>query len=161
MTACFGAIIAINPQWGGTFNQYVVFCIMANLLCSISSIILKKLTQDHRPVFLVFSVSAFSLIISTIISFYQFQMPSPIHVCLMVIMALSAICANLCMTKAYKIADASFVGSLGFLKIIISIPFEFILFCNTPTQNTIVGGLLIFTAYMILIKTKSIKPHKC
>ena len=79
-------------------------------------------------------------------------MPSPAHICLMVIMALSVILANLCLTKAYKIADASFVGSLGFLKIIISIPFEFIIFCNTPTQNTMIGGLLIFTAYMILIK---------
>lgn len=150
----FGLIAIVDPRTVFTSNANLpLFSVLLALLGALGSaiayIIVKKLskTEDSSVIILYFPMVALPL--SIILLGSDFVVPSPQALVLMIFVGIFTQAGQLGLTKALQYEVASKVTAFSYIQVVFAMILGFVIFNESPTQWTMIGGLLILSGALI------------
>ena len=167
LLGAIGAAFILNP-WDDDFSLLQVLPILAGLLYAANILTIRKACRHESPLALAFAAAITFVIggtlgISLLTAFplsaeLRSSMPFvaigwPELTLLVAAFALFAsvlnLTANICISRAYQTADASWLAPVDFSYLIFAAFWSQLLFDQWPTSNAIIGMTLIGTAGII------------
>jgi drug/metabolite transporter (DMT)-like permease len=162
-----GAAFVLNP-WDTNFSLLQVLPILAGLFYAANILTIRKACRNESPLALAFAAAITFVIAATIVisllslfplsSELRTSMPFvaigwPELTLLVTAFALFAsvlnLTANICISRAYQTADASWLAPVDFSYLIFAAFWSQIIFDQWPTHSAIIGMILIGTAGII------------
>ena len=151
-----GAMIILRP---GTIDPstgtYLALFAAATMACSITCV--KMLSRTESTPAMVAWAQIIILPMSLIPAIFVWEMPSPEALVIVAGMGLCATFGHLFFTRAYAIADATYVMPFDFSRLIFSAIIGFFFFAQEPDVYVWVGAAVIFASsvYIAMREAKS------
>lgn len=150
-----GAIIIANPT-NEIFSVYIVFPFFAALFFALFTITTKYLNKnDGSSTTLIYTAISGS-VLSLPFGYYFFEIPSIFDFLLMISMGILVTFGHHCFIKSLIFINASVASPFVNITLILAAFWGYTIYNEIPTQNTIIGSLLIVISGFYLTKLKNI-----
>nr|WP_306267449.1 DMT family transporter [Pararhizobium sp. IMCC3301] len=155
-----GGMIILSP-WSDSFSLAALLPMAAAIFWAMSSVMTKQLTREEAPD----SVTAYLLVLLTPINavfagMEGFVFPTGPAFWLILCAGILTALAQLALTRAYAVADASYVQPFDHLKLPLNVLFGWLAFQFTPDGNLWIGALLIIGASMYILQLETGEPER-
>ncbi len=146
-----GGMIILAP-WSDSFTYAALYPLGAALFWGAASLMTKRLTRTEKPD----TVTAYLLVLLTPINavyaaYEGFVVPTGDALWLIVIAGVLTALAQLVLTRAYAVADASYVQPFDHLKLPLNVLFGWLAFSFVPGGNLWIGAALIVGASLYVL----------
>lgn len=162
LIAMAGAFLVVKPTSGMALVPSLVGISSAFFAAS-SFVLLRKLKDCNPPEVNVFYFLVFSVLFLSPLAATHFVVPTPSQLAKLLLIGLFGAGAQITMTIAYKLAEASKLAIYIYLNIVLSSFFAVFMFHEIPDAASIAGGLLIigggYVNYRAALEPQT-KPHK-
>lgn len=150
-----GGMIILAP-WSDSFTTAALFPLAAAALWALVSLMTKRLTKSEAPD----TVTAYLLVLLTPINAVfagaeGFVMPTGTAFWLVLLAGGLTALAQLALTRAYAVSDASYVQPFDHLKLPLNVLFGWLAFQYVPTGNLWIGAALIVGASMYILRQET------
>ncbi|MCR9238604.1 MAG: DMT family transporter [Alphaproteobacteria bacterium] len=150
-----GGMIILAP-WSDSFTVAALYPLAAAALWAFASLLTKRLTKTEAPD----TVTAYLLVLLTPInavfaSFEGFVVPTGTALWLILLAGGLTALAQLALTRAYAVSDASYVQPFDHLKLPLNVLFGWLAFQFVPGGNLWIGAALIVGASMYILRQES------
>lgn len=150
-----GGMIILAP-WSDSFTVAALFPLAAAALWALVSLLTKRLTKTEAPD----TVTAYLLVLLTPINavyagFEGFVVPTGPALWLILIAGGLTAVAQLALTRAYAVSDASYVQPFDHLKLPLNVLFGWLAFQYVPSGNLWIGAALIIAASMFILRQEA------
>lgn len=141
-----GVLIVVGPQLTGQGGVYSLLMLASCPIFAVSFLITKALTRYERPEVIVawqsITVACFSLPLAV----WQWQAPSVAQWLLLLLCGLLGSAGHYCLSRAFAVADISATQSVKFLDLVWAALLGWLVFSDTPSRSTLIGGAVICAA---------------
>lgn len=146
-----GVLILLRPGLESV-SLGAVLALSHAFLIAVTTLIVKRLTVTERPSTIVTWMALMQALLSFVPALYVWQWPSLMAWLWLGCLAGAGTLGHLCWTRAFSIAEVSQLQPLEFIKLPLIAVFAYVLFAESPTIWTWIGGTVIFasTAYISL-----------
>lgn len=154
--AFFGAVLIINPS----FNMEAFPAFIAILSAAGAGgayVVISSLKGKEANATIIFYFSAVSCILSLIIGYRDFILPSPMGWLALIAIGLFAGLGQILLTQAYKMTEPGGISIINYSGIFFSAILGFVFLHETIGFRTLAGGALILSAALLLFITKQKK----
>ena len=152
-----GVVIAVNPT--GTIELATMAAIIATLFWAITMLLTRHMGKTESPYTIVFYYMLTGAIVTGItLPLVWESMSSEIYILIFVAGVLGAF-AQILMTYALKLAEASVVSPFNYTAIIWGIIFDLTIWNVTPSMETITGAIIISVAGLYLLHREGIRKN--
>jgi drug/metabolite transporter (DMT)-like permease len=139
-----GVVIVVWPHLSGSgAGIWTLVMLAASPLFAASFLITKSLTRHDSPSVIVMWQNITVTIIALPLALPFWSSPTAVQWGVFLVCGFLGSAAHWCMTRAFSLADISATQPMRFLDLIWSALFGFMLFSETPTASTLVGGAVI------------------
>lgn len=154
----FGAMLIINPFTYSTYSFYAIFGLLSAVLSASASITIRKLAKSkkHHNYEIVFYFLAASTIVAAVLMKNKFIIPTVEEFALLFILGVVSLLAQIFLTGAFGNTNAVIVEVVRYIGIFFNTAWGIILFKESLTMYSIIGGILIVGASIILSRQKSL-----
>jgi drug/metabolite transporter (DMT)-like permease len=115
----------------------------------------KKLSGTESPLSILFYMTAIQLPLGLIAALYDWVWPSAWAWPWVVVVALTALSAHYCMTRAFRLADATVVVPLDFVRLPLIAVLGLVLYGEALDFYVVAGAVLVFAATWMNLKSMS------
>lgn len=140
-----GMLIIVRPGFAD-INVGAICILVAVLLQTGNTMIVKILTRTEHPDTIAIYHAIFMLPLAVISAIFVWQTPTLEQLGWLVIIGALGILNQRMVTRAFKVADASLVLALGYLRLPVAAFMGFVIFGEVPVIWVWVGGTLITAA---------------
>lgn len=147
-----GAMVILQPTTIQV-GYYSFLPLIAAACFSASSLMARSLSTTESPEKIVLYLLLFMTPATFLPALSAWNPVEYLDLTKLCILGALAATAHYSLTKAYQIADASFLSSFGFAKFPITAFIAFIVFAQLPDMQTIMGGVIIITASLFVIRS--------
>lgn len=140
-----GAMIMLRPG-GSSFGIGHACALVSALSGGLVSILLKQLTSRDDPDKIVFLTTLMMTPLSLVPALFVWQWPSAQMLPGLVVLAFSAVAGHMCLTRAFRLIDASLVLTFEFSRLPFAVAIGYWMFAEMVDVWTIVGALVIFAS---------------
>lgn len=137
-----GVLVILRPGFGDT-TWPMLLPVAAALSMAASAITMKALTRTDAPITVMFYQNALSVPAFAIIAFFVWQTPSWGLLGLTALTGLLGVGAHYCLTRAFSMADTSFLMPLDYTRLPFTAAIAFVAFGEVPDIWTWVGAAII------------------
>ena len=138
-----GVLIVVGPKLSGAGGHYNLIMLASAPIFAASFLMTKSLARIDRPEVIVawqgITVTLFSLPMALL----HWQAPSLLQWFIFLLCGMMGSAAHYCITRSYKIADISATQSVKFLDLVWSALIGWLMFSDSPSQSTLIGGTVI------------------
>ena len=154
----FGASLIINPFRYSTYSFYAIFGLLSAILSASASITIRKLAKSkkHHSYEIVFYFLAASTIVAAILMRNNFVVPTVREFVLLFILGVVSLLAQIFLTGAFGNTNAVIVEVVRYIGILFNATWGLILFGESLSVYSILGGILIIGASIALSRQKSL-----
>lgn len=154
----FGAALIINPFKYSTYSFYAIFGLLSAILSASASITIRKLAKSkkHHHYEIVFYFLAASTIVAAVLMRNNFVVPTVREFILLFILGAVSLLAQIFLTGAFGNANAVIVEVVRYIGIFFNTAWGFLLFGESLSMYSIIGGILIVGASIVLSKQKTV-----
>ncbi len=150
-----GGMIILAP-WSDSFTVAALFPLGAAALWALVSLLTKRLTRTEAPD----TVTAYLLVLLTPVNAVfagveGFAVPTGTAFWLVLLAGALTAAAQLALTRAYAVSDASYVQPFDHLKLPLNVLFGWLAFQYVPSGNLWVGAALIVGASMYILRQEA------
>ena len=128
-----------------------VLALGAAVAAALAQVFIRKLTQTETTSSIVFWFSFTASGLSLITLYWGWVIPTPTEAVLLVIGGLLGGVGQILLTSSYRYADASLVAPFEYSSMIFSIIVGYFVFSEVPQQNTLIGGVIVICAGILII----------
>ncbi|HBD89394.1 MAG TPA: ABC transporter permease [Gemmobacter sp.] len=143
-----GMLVILRPGQGG-LDPALLFAMAGAVLTALIQLMLKSMAQNDRPDRLV----AWNLIsmvpLALILAVFVWETPSPRAFGLLAVQGVIGVASQGMITRAFALADASFVAPLDFLRLPVIALMAFVFFGELAGISTWIGAGIIILAILI------------
>ena len=138
-----GVLVILRPGFG--FWQPAALAMLAGSLAYAASLILtKRLTTSDAPLAVLFWMSVIQLPMGLVASLPQWVTPTAVDLPWIVAVGIGSYTAHYCLTRALKIADASVVVGIDFVRLPLIALLGALLYNEALDPMVFVGAAIIF-----------------
>ena len=138
-----GVVVVVGPKLSGAGGVYNLVMLASAPLFAASFLLTKGLTRYERVdvivVWQAITVTLFSLPLALL----HWKAPSLVQWGTFFICGILGSAGHYCLTRSFGIADISATQSVKFLDLLWSAMLGWLIFSDTPSQSTLVGGVVI------------------
>ena len=146
-----GALIIIRPGIVDlTLGHFVA--IASALAMGFSMLIIKHLTRRDNPLIIVFISHLIMMPMALLPALLVWEWPVFEAWVVLIVTGPAAVVGHITMTKAYKLADASFVAGVDYARLPFAMLFGWIMFGELSDIWTWVGASIIFASSLYVIR---------
>lgn len=150
-----GVLIVVGPKLTGQGGWYNLVMLASAPIFAASFLITKALTRYERPTVIVVWQSITVAICSLPLALWQWQWPGPGQWLLLLLCGVLGSAGHYCLTRSYSVADISATQSVKFLDLVWATLLGWLVFADTPSQSTLIGGIVIFASTLWIARRES------
>jgi drug/metabolite transporter (DMT)-like permease len=158
LLAMVGVILIVKPS-NELFNPVSLIVLFAAFSYAVAYVSTKALTSSEHILTILFLMNAMQLPLALPFSIYYWVMPDLLQLVWLVVIAVTALSAHYCLTSAMKVADASTVVMLDFLRLPLIILVGILLYQEPLRIELLIGAGLMLLANLLTL-VKQAKPIK-
>ena len=152
-----GVMIVVAPKLSGVGGFYHLVMLASAPMFAASFLLTKALTRNETTgVILLWQAITVSLF-SLPMALPNWQSPSALQWLGFLLCGVLGSSGHYCLTRSFRVADISSTQSVKFLDLIWSAALGWMVFSDTPSQSTLIGGALI-CATTIWIARREARP---
>lgn len=152
-----GARAGAGAAGAGGAGVWTLVMLAASPLFAASFLITKSLTRQDSPSVIVMWQNITVTVIALPLALPFWSAPTGMQWGVFAVCGLLGSAAHWCMTRAFSLADISATQPMRFLDLIWSALFGFVLFSDTPTAFTLVGGAVIVTSTVWIARREAME----
>ena len=138
-----GVVIVVAPKLSGGGGLYSLLMVSSSMVFAASFLMTKALTRYERAgVIVLWQAIAVSLL-SLPLALWFWHAPSPWQWFGFFCSGVMGVAAHYCITRGFAVADISSTQSVKFLDLIWASALGWIVFSESPSTSTLVGGAVI------------------
>ncbi len=138
-----GVIIVVGPKLSGAGGGYNLVMLASAPLFAASFLLTKGLTRYERVEVIVVWQAITVTLFSLPLALLHWQWPTLVQWSTFVVCGILGSAGHYCLTRSFGIADISATQSVKFLDLLWSAMLGWLVFSDTPSQSTLVGGGVI------------------
>lgn len=138
-----GVLIVVAPKLTGTGGGYLLLMLASSPVFAASFLITKALTRYERPAVIVLWQSITVTVCSLPLALLAWQAPTLLQWGGFLLCGVIGSSGHYCLTRAYAVADISATQSLKFLDLVWASLLGWLVFADTPSRSTLIGGAVI------------------
>ena len=148
-----GTVIILSPSTS-SFNEYAIIVLAAAISYAIAHNFTKILTKTDSIISILFWMSLIQLPLSIFCGIFYggFKLLYFSELPLILIFSATSLLAHLCLAKSLKLADASFVLPLDYIRLPIITAIGWYMYSENISLNIIIGSLFIIISSIISLK---------
>ncbi|UYI77395.1 MAG: DMT family transporter [Fusobacterium varium] len=154
-----GTCIIINPLKFSSYSQYAIFGVLAAAFSGAASITIRYLARSglHHNYEIMFFFLFISTIVAIPLMYSNFIIPNGKELIILIIIGVVSFIAQIFLTGAFSHQNAIIVEFVRYIGIFINNLWGFIIFKETITLQSIIGGTIIVISTILLSKTQKDK----
>src|SRR6185369_13291237 len=138
-----GVLIVVAPKLAGSGGIYTLVMLASAPVFAASFLITKGLTRYERPAVIVVWQSITVTICSLPFAMVAWKSPTlPQWLAFLVCGILGSV-GHYCLTRSFSVADISATQSVKFLDLVWATLLGWLVFADTPSRSTLIGGVVI------------------
>ncbi len=148
MLGFIGALVVIRPT-GMAISLGTASALSCAVAYAFSYIAMKQLTRTERPLTILFWLSLFQGIYTTILTFGSLSWPTPATWGWLVVVALAGLAAHYCIARAFALADATIVTPMDYLRVPLIAFVGWAVYAEALDPFVLIGGAVIAAANIV------------
>ena len=144
-----GMLIIVRPGFN-VISVGLMVAIASAVLWSGSTLLLKLLVRRDSSVTLMVYLYGFGTLFSLPLALMDWQPLSATHLAMLAVMGFISAAGAFCTTQAFKLADATAVIPVDFMRLVWAAAVGFFVFSEVPTVWVFIGGGVIFASTTFL-----------
>lgn len=141
---------------GPSVTTTLCVAVLAAFATSIAMMLLRRVGQTETPESIAFHFSLFAAATMSVIALFDFRMPAPRDVLLMILAGLCAGFGQLAMTRAYSLENAARVSGMSYLSVVASALLGSAVLGERPSTTAVLGMMLVIAGGLLL--TMGLRP---
>ena len=150
-----GVLIVVAPKLSGTGGFYTLLMLASSPIFAASFLLTKGMTRYDRPTVIVAWQSITITVLSLPLALTSWQSPSALQWVAFLLCGAMGSAAHYCLTRSFLVADISATQSVKFLDLVWAALLGWIVFSDTPSNSTLIGGIVICTATIWIARRES------
>lgn len=138
-----GVLVVVGPKLTATGGYYTLIMLASAPMFAASFLLTKALTRVDTPQNIVLWQSISVSVLSLPMALLNWNNPTMAQWGIVVFTGFLGSLGHYCLTRSFQIADISATQSVKFLDLVWSAAIGWLLFADSPSQSTIVGGTII------------------
>jgi drug/metabolite transporter (DMT)-like permease len=148
MLGFIGALVVIRPV-GMSISLGTASAMACAVAYAFSYIAMKQLTRTERPLTILFWLSLFQGLYTTVLTFGKLTWPDPATWGWLVVISLSGLAAHYCIARAFALADATIVTPMDYLRVPLIAFVGWLVYAEALDPFVLIGGAVIAGANII------------
>ena len=153
-----GVLIVVAPKLTGSGGGFLLVMLASSPMFAVSFLLTKTLTKfDKAEVIVVWqaiTVTLFSLPMGLL----NWQAPTAWQWASFALCGLLGSLGHYCLTRSFSVADISATQSVKFLELVWAAALGWLVFSDTPSQSTLIGGVVIAGSTLWIARRESRRP---
>jgi drug/metabolite transporter (DMT)-like permease len=141
-----GVLIVVAPQLTGSGGGYSLLMLASAPVFAASFLLTKALTRYEKPGVIVVWQSITITLMSLPLALPVWQAPTALQWFMFLVCGLLGSVAHYCLTRSFIVADISATQSVKFLDLVWASLLGWLVFVETPSRTTLIGGAVICAA---------------
>jgi drug/metabolite transporter (DMT)-like permease len=150
-----GVLIVVAPKLTGTGGGYLLLMLASSPVFAASFLITKALTRYERPAVIVLWQSITVTVCSLPLALLAWQAPTLLQWGGFLLCGVIGSSGHYCLTRAYAVADISATQSLKFLDLVWASLLGWLVFADTPSRSTLIGGAVIIASTLWIARREA------
>jgi len=150
-----GVLIVVAPKLSGTGGGYSLLMLASSPVFAASFLITKALTRYERPAVIVLWQSITVTVFSLPLALLAWQAPTLLQWLGFLLCGILGSSGHYCLTRAYAVADISATQSLKFLDLVWASLLGWLVFADTPSRSTLIGGVVIVASTLWIARREA------
>ena len=138
-----GVVIVVAPKLSGGGGLYSLLMVSSSMVFAASFLMTKALTRYERAEVIVLWQAIAVSLLSLPLALWFWHAPSPWQWFGFFCSGVMGVAAHYCITRGFAVADISSTQSVKFLELIWASTLGWIVFSESPSTSTLVGGAVI------------------
>ncbi len=138
-----GVMVVVGPKLTAAGGYYNLIMLASAPMFAASFLLTKALTRVDTPQNIVLWQSISVSILSLPMALMNWTNPTPSQWSIVLLTAFLGSLGHYCLTRSFQVADISATQSVKFLDLVWSAAIGWLLFSDSPSQSTILGGTII------------------
>jgi drug/metabolite transporter (DMT)-like permease len=149
-----GVLVILRP--GYTTISVAALAVLGSAFCyAISHVFTKRMSSHQRPLTILFYMTIVQLPLALLPSLARWVWPSPALWPWVAMVAVTALTAHYCLTRAFQLADASVVVPLDFMRLPLIALIGYFAYREPLDIWVVVGALIVFMGTLLNLKSAS------
>ncbi len=153
-----GVLLMVGPRLTGEGGLYLILMLCSAPIFAGSFLFTKALTRYERPMVIVLWQAITVTALSLPMAMMDWQWPSPLQWGIFLVCGMLGSAGHYCLTRSYLVADISATQSVKFLELVWAAAIGWVLFGDTLSQWTVVGGLVICASTVWIARREARLP---
>jgi drug/metabolite transporter (DMT)-like permease len=150
-----GATAASAIVTGPSVTTTLCVAVLAAFATSIAMMLLRRVGQTETPESIAFHFSLFAAATMSVIALFDFRVPAPRDVVLMIVAGLCAGFGQLAMTRAYSLENAARVSGMSYLSVVASALLGSAVLGERPSTTAVLGMMLVIAGGLLITFARS------
>lgn len=149
-----GAMLLVKPFNYSTYSIFAFVGILSALFAAGAATSIRYLSKQHHSYEIVFYFLATATLVSIPLMWKNFVVPTPLELFYLVCIGVVSLLGQIFLTKAFTHENVIVVEITRYIGIVFNAMWGFLFWTEVPDTLTILGGLLIITACVLLSMKK-------
>ncbi len=149
-----GCGLIIKPT-SELFNPASIYAIISACSGAFAYTMIKSIGKEESSYTIIFWFSLFSSIVYYIIAFEEILLMHEINYYALIMIGLFGVIGQIGLTKSYQLSKASLVAPYSYIYILFSGLLGYLVWSEIPDKYSLIGYLLIISAYFYLIRSQN------
>jgi drug/metabolite transporter (DMT)-like permease len=150
-----GVLIVVAPKLSGSGGAYTLLMLASSPVFAASFLITKGLTRYEGPAVIVVWQSITVTLFSLPLALLVWQAPTGWEWLGFLGCGILGSAGHYCLARSFSVADISATQSVKFLDLVWATLLGWLVFADTPTQSTLVGGAVICASTLWIARRES------
>lgn len=153
-----GVLIVVAPKLAGGGGGFLLVMLAASPMFAASFLMTKTLTKfDKAEVIVVWQAVAVTLF-SLPLGLMQWHPPSTLQWGSFLLCGVLGSAGHFCLTRSFSVVDISATQSVKFLELVWAAVLGWVVFSDTPSRSTLIGGIVISGSTLWIARRESRRP---
>lgn len=157
MLGFVGALIVIRPT-GMAISMGTASAMACAVAYAFSYIAIKQLTRTESAITILFWLSLFQGLYTTVLTFGSLTWPTPAALGWLVVVSLSGLAAHYCIARAFALADATIVTPMDYLRVPLIAFVGWLVYAEALDPFVLIGGAVIAAANIVNLSAERRAP---
>jgi drug/metabolite transporter (DMT)-like permease len=154
----FAGILIILRPGAGSFSMAALAVLGAAVAYAVSHVFTKRLSATDSPLAILFYMTAIQLPLGLLPALSNWKWPSAASWPWVAAVALGALTAHYCLTRALRLADATAVIPMDFLRLPLIALVGYVFYHEPLEPAVILGAVVVFAATWVNLRSSSGAP---
>ena len=152
MVLGFVGILVILQPGAEVFDPRALIVLVAAIGFSVSNVCSKPLSATDSPLSIIFYMNIIQMPLGLFAASFHWVWPVWNDLPWLIMVGFAGLCAHFCMTRAFRLADATFVMPIDYLRLPLAVAIGYLVYSESVGWPLVAGAAVIFAGNVYALR---------